>query len=423
MRVLASLVLSCLGSAVHAQSLLVVDAAAGPGSDFDNLTDAVAAAVPGTTLLVRTGSYDEPGLIIDKRISVAADDGAAAVLTGSLNVLGLAADEEVLLSGLTLDVTSPSLTGALNVLACAGAVTVMDCTVVGNEITPNGPGDAAWVIGSSAVTFIRSSFTTRKTISLVTDSSTGMFASDSNVSLYDCVLVGGDGIQGAGDFERPGLPGGAALNVRGPGVSNVFVDGCTLTGGAGGAGSFGFFDPTLCADGGPGGPGLRVNSALGVVTLVDATVLGGAGGASPGGGCVAGTAGPASEVLAGSTSSLTPNGRSLTLTRIVREGETLSQTMTGPEGEAVALFYSVFQGPAILVPSLEGAIHVGTTFLRRVAGILPASGTLDEPLLIPDFDPVLEGIAVHVQAFHVDLVNALVFASAPSPTIILDGAF
>ena len=56
--------------------VIVVDPAGGHGSDFTQLDDAIAAAVSGDVILLRSGAYDGGFKIGDQAISLVADQDA-----------------------------------------------------------------------------------------------------------------------------------------------------------------------------------------------------------------------------------------------------------------------------------------------------------------------------------------------------------
>lgn len=95
---LLSAAVALLGTTLAAQQVHVVDASGGPGSQFTEISDAVAAAVTGDTIEVRGGTYAQ--FEVDKGISVLRSDGFVQVL-GGVRVRDVPAGWPVVISGLT----------------------------------------------------------------------------------------------------------------------------------------------------------------------------------------------------------------------------------------------------------------------------------------------------------------------------------
>ena len=92
--VIASMACVLLSTNVGAQTVHVVDADNGPGTDATTITQGVAAATSGDILLIRDGTYDEFVTIDGKGLTLLADDGAA-VAVGAFEILNIAADDFV----------------------------------------------------------------------------------------------------------------------------------------------------------------------------------------------------------------------------------------------------------------------------------------------------------------------------------------
>lgn len=410
-----------LAAPANAQTVHVVDPDGGAGSDFVDLEAALAAAADGDVVLLRAGEYTPgAGFFLDRSLTLAADEGAEAVLTGDLTVTGLDAGESVLLSGLTIDSPANSLTAALSIAFCDGPVTVVDCTVLGNTVSAFSNGDAVHVGSSASVTFVRGELRGRETFSLGGVSSAGLRVRGSSVSLYETDVVGGDGIAGSGDGGVPGRDGGNALQLFGSAPVSVLAVDASFLGGVGGDGGTGVFVPSLCVDAGDGGAAISSTASLGVVSLVQSAVVGGPGGTSPVAACSDGVAGPPTALTAGTVDVVGASARGLLHSRLVREGEPVERTATGPVGELVIIDYALDPAPAAYLPALAGAIHVDTPVLTRVLGIVGPGGSLAKPLTLGDVGLVGTGLVLHVQTFHIDLLALELFAAAPSPTIVLD---
>lgn len=113
-----------LAIAVPAQTF-VVDVDNGPGTDFTSIAAATAAAPSGSVLLIRTGGYAE-FTINGKSLTLLADPGVAvfnAALGGvAIQVLNLAAGQQVVLHGLEVAQATPYDGARIRCVNCQGAV-------------------------------------------------------------------------------------------------------------------------------------------------------------------------------------------------------------------------------------------------------------------------------------------------------------
>jgi hypothetical protein len=83
---LALLLTTCCVAEVAAQTTWIVDQAGGPGSQFTNLTPAIAAASDGDLILIRPGNYAEGQLDVDKGLTILGETGVVV----TMNVFGTA---------------------------------------------------------------------------------------------------------------------------------------------------------------------------------------------------------------------------------------------------------------------------------------------------------------------------------------------
>jgi hypothetical protein len=421
---LAALALTATASAQH---VWTVDAALGPGSDFQDLPAAVAAAADGDTLIVRSGWYSE--LVLDnKALTVAALPGTSMWIFGA-KVLNLDAQKEVLL--VNLAVASLDGTGLL-VSADAGEVLVDGCSLVG----ANGPNtySTGWgfpgveVFDSARVTLTGCTLTGGDGRDYATrpwayggGGDGGYIHGDSEVALYGCQIQGGEG--GSDDDEDyGGMPGGPAVYVA---TAEITVVGCTLLGGPGGDGGNNP-DPwsyTTCGDGGYGGDGIQyakydTEPPPAAVHEADNSFVPGLGGQGGDSSCAAGLPGVLFYIAPTIPDSMPIHHVGLTLTSPILETDSATLQASGPAGTAVLLAVGS-QPDFAFDPALFGVVTLdpfGLTFVGL--GTLDATGVLS--LTFPNAVDVLPGQALtfFAQAIGIDAQGFIELGSPVSHTIL-----
>jgi len=365
--IVRNLVALAAAGVAHAQgALLVVDATGGPGSAFTSIADAVSAAVDGDTLLVRSGTY-APFTIDGLTLVVAAEPGASVVVdlallgssfaTPAATVTGIAANQGVVLAGLTLKGTQPPGNDnggyGLRVDGCGGQVWIQDCEIVGgaNDVFDR---HGAYVTDSSQVLFVRSQVTGTSYLSLfgINHIAAGLRAIDSSVYAWESGFTGGAGGPGAypdgGFFFAEGsvLQGGPGEGVPGPAICQLQVD---------------------------GGPGLKLFTFGSKATLFDTHPLGGE--ADPEG-CSAD--GPNTSVLFGQLTQLPGSSASFAVTSPVLDGASTTLTFAGQPGDLPVVLMAMAWEPVAWFSKYSGALVTGHPALFLLSP-LPASGTLSVP--------------------------------------------
>ncbi|MEM7310827.1 MAG: hypothetical protein AAF682_29420 [Planctomycetota bacterium] len=394
-----------LAAAPHADVLLV-DGAGGPGA-FIGIQGAILAASEGDTIVVEEGDYAEFE-VVGKSLSIVAEEGALVRIVGAftsltapLEVRDLAADQSVTVRGLVVypDAIS-SGEPAVQLRDNAGVVLLEDVQV---EAYENWSSQGLLVEDCDAVILSRCSFLSGQ---CVTPCPGGRIA-DSSVSLYDTSFVGSEGIPGS--LFAPVSAGGAGLSLS---VSSVFAAGCSFTGGQGGPAEA--FECQAAA-----GDGFDLGSSTAV--LRDCVLSPG----QPGEGGLQDPpcpdpAGEALTSMGGTLQELTGEARSFEATPLVREGELLVETFTGPPDDFVFLAFAGALEPAFL-PAVAGDFALAAPFGIAFKGQLDASGTLVDPVPIGELGPGVLASQVRFQAIHLTAVGAA-FVSGPSSTVLLDGS-
>ena len=229
--------LLALTFAPAAANTFVVDAANGPGSQFNEIAVAVAVAAPGDLILVRAGSYAP--FVLDKGLSIVADAGADVL--GSVTIQDVASVRAIV-TGLDCD--------ALVVSNCARVVLLQDLTVRGLD---SGWTSAAIEVGSS--TDVRLQSVTAPggaTVLPGLEGQSAMHVSGARVELVRCNLAGRDGRptfnQSTSFLNRPHGGHGLVVDTG----ANVHVALSSVRGGRGGDASGVPGIPFYAGDGGAG---------------------------------------------------------------------------------------------------------------------------------------------------------------------------
>ena len=213
----AALVLSLAAAPLAAQATWTV-AAAG-GGDFSTLAAAVAdeQVHDGDSLLVEPGTYGP--FVTGKALTIIGRAGGSAPhVTDESRIDGAA---RATLAGLQLD--------ELILLHIPGRAALEDVDVGHFFIQSFGLFNDSFRIEDCAEVVVSNSNLRGKTGDENWIESPGVHVRDSRVSLVKCTIQGGDG--GDGDFGFPGQPGVLVLDG-----SVAVVAGCTITGGSGGMG-------------------------------------------------------------------------------------------------------------------------------------------------------------------------------------------
>lgn len=397
--------------------VLVVDVSG--GGDFVVLQEAIDAAQEGDTLLVREGSYG-PAVVDGKGLALVADSHATVSVFGGLLVKGTALGQTVVVAGIRVRGADEGdlQYDALLVTDCDGCVRISNVLALGGNAFDGASapgGDALHVERSARVTVVATKLLggAGQTTLNGGDSSRGgegLELIDAEVVLEQCTVRGGAG--GPGDAFGSGDlagPGGDAVVVA---QSDLIASGSTCTGGDGA--SDGFLD---CR---PGGAALVVDGASAVATLLDVTLVGGAGGQSSN---CSGADGPPS--LTGNGGTVVPVSgvaREMLGRHVAREGEVVLLELLGVPGDRVWLMASTradFEHvPAFVLPRTLAFPAYATEFVT----ILPPSGRAVRGVVVPELGAGVEARVLCLQARFTDAVGDG-WLSGPETVVLLDSAF
>jgi hypothetical protein len=406
----------------------------GSGAQFDDIADAITAALPGDTILIEPGQYvDATPLVVDKPLTVIghgpANTSFQAVAQNPFDqplpllVTGLSAGEEVRIAGLGL--SSLSLLGtpatAVVVLDCEGPVVLSDLANI--LPLPNSPTPGlVQVRNSTRVTLDGCAFDAGSSLEATTPA---LLVEDSKVYVNNCTLRGGK--PGTGFITLPD-DGGDALVAIG---SEVRVSLSSLIGAAGTTSSS-LSMGQVATDGGSaivatdslvfvrGGWGHKLRGGNGGLLQVGGTQLVGAAGL-----CIEhdatsvvsttsdvfllngvdGLGQPPASPVAGSGTWIqvpTPLASLAAAFNVVGLGGTASVDHSGQPGALVLPYFALVQAPALTIPGIFGEIYLdpAKAVPLKPAGI-SALGFITSQAKIPVV-PSMVGLTFLVQAFQVN---------------------
>jgi len=388
-------------------NVIVVDAAAGPGSDFTTIAAAVESAVGGDAIVVRSGTYDPIVLSTGKSLTVMAEDGATPQISETIHVENVGPSQQVMIRGFA--VTAADVSFGATFENNDGAVIVEDCTFDGS----GGPLVSGGLFASScaSVTLVR----VRSTPTLTAGASLGraaLFAFNSSVQAFDCELDGPDGLS---TFTGP-IPGANGATID---SSFFYGAGCDFEGGDGGNGTVTVLG---CTDGGDGGDGVRLQGTAPASFLLDiATDPGTPGIGAPG--CAPGAAGQPVNVTSGAAVQLPGDYRSFEVSSPVREGEMITETYRGEGNDFCVLSFSLKTVPGVYLPIFSGTGHIGQpsfTFFRGQAG---GAGNFVVSNPLGELGDGIPSITLIMQGVMIDAGATAGFLTSPSVALLLDSAF
>lgn len=411
----------CIASVGTAQSVIVVDDSGGVGVDFIDVQDAIDASVAGDIILLRPGTY-ERFTIDGKGISIQAD-GPEVSMVGPLTIRNIPAQESLLLRG--FDIENMIQQGfpnferaALLIEDCAGPVWVegLRTNTVLNQFPFffNVTNFGTVVERCNSAMFARCELTVTGYDTNLGFDSPGLSILDSNVSLFDCLVRGGEDHTVA----PQNFSGANGIEIEG---GTLFLSGCEVIGGSG---LDGHIAGTMCefCGGGDAGPGLRLLAGNPSVTVLDTTITAGTSGLAgscfmtP---CDTGGGSLDIEVQSGAIDQAAGIARRMTLNSPVRDGEVLTETWIGEPGDLVLLVFSGAQSPGYELPGIVGTNVLGIPYFLRLKGFIGPTGVKTQNIPIQNVVPALSGVPLYMQSFFVD-GSSNIFSGGPSVSVLLD---
>lgn len=423
MRLAIALVL--VSSLTTAQSSVhVVDSNSGPGHDFAQIHEAVAAALDGDTILVRAGGY-EPFAVDGKSLAITREQGVdVRVVGGSVAVRNLTPGQRVVLRGLRSVAAAEE---GLVVEDCEGTVWLEECRWTGASGKPAYSG--ARLLEAEQAVFVHGVCQGGIGTGSLGDfagarGGSGIHAVNSNVYAWETGFEGRRG--GAGGVL--GGSGGSGLYAETEAGTTIFVAGSRLIGRDGGMAD-GDYDIwcrcTICGAPGDGGDGITIEGPKTTNVVVrDNTYQHGQGGPTQAifdctdgeDGEDIGTKNPNTPVI-----EYAPGLPRFSSSSPAREGEPLDLRSSGDPGDLVALLLAS-QPNAAWTDPLLGTLGLLPPVSLLVLGEVPGDGVLETSFPAPALPSQLESAVLFAQPVHLGL-DAGVELSTPSALFLLDGAF
>lgn len=374
-------------------------ARSGP-ADFVEISDAVAAAADGDTVLVRSGVYDRfevigKGLVIEAEGSVTVSSPIG--VTPFVRIANTTASQSVTLRNVTIVAGTAGLQDiAFAVADCDGPVLLQDVL-----LSTFYSGHPLAVRNCASLTLSRCQLQSSTTFHGVLGGAVvgpavyhAATVESSRLWIYDSSFEGG---YGGGSFWLGGQVhqasvGGMGLAMRG---SELFASNSTFVGG-----STSNNPANACAPGADGSPGIQMTPWGGVPStgrLLDCQATGGSAGLGSCGNSN-GTVAVGIDAPAGAATLLPGPFPTATIERVLRPGETATLEIAGQAGDGVLLAWSTRFAAAIALPGQPAGLHIGQPLNVIGLGVVPPAGALTLAFGVPTL-PASVSLSFTLQPF------------------------
>ncbi len=392
------------------------------GSDFLSIGQAIFAASPGDTILVRPGLY--PGFFVDKDVRILGESTDIVSVRGEVFVFGLAPGGVVVLDRLEIRPVQP--TPALRVISAQGVVHAQRCSLEGGSSNVGPQAAPGAVLSSGSVFFTDCTIGGSWAWSFddILTNAPGMRIDGADVAMDGSDVAGGEGVVTFGGLDATWIPGAEGVRLL---SGTLFATDSRVIGGRGGNA----FPAYSCSDpipppGSDGGPGM---AAAVPSTFLGSLVAGGAGGLGGydacGGGSADGAPGPPfigvpPTFLSGIAR--TSNWTSRWWDPSSNGGAVVEVELSGAPGDEVFLAWSD-QATFNPEPALRGVrLPDMPTIEMTPFAVLPASGQLTTTLELLGPDPGEPAVDRFVQAYFIDSNGSLALGTPGSVVVFSAGA-
>lgn len=416
MKLLASCAALLLAAPLQAQNVWTV-AADGSG-DFTNLQFAVNSAADGDVLHILEGSYT-PIDIVGKSLTLQGSGlvsiisfGLFGPIDNAVEVSGLSSDQTVSFRGIELDQFGDYAGYTVLLGNNQGAVVFEDCAIGGGGRPFEAINSESVTLANCQVTAPTSHVEIVSGIFLGSLSYNAIGSLNSNMYLYDCQVLGGNGL-GAGQqifgSNYDAVEAGSGINVN---ASTLFAHGCTFVGGVGPDNTEAF-----CGDGSDGGSGVLLGASS-QATLLDCQTVAGTGGLGSCGG-LDGADGFAVDDAPGSTLiELAGTARRGSLQAVAVEGGTFTASLSGVAGDQVFAAYSAGVMLPLGLPGGELFVHLAGAVEILPLGVMPGNGQLE----LEFFAPPLAGADGALLATQFLFFDGAFHESGPTQMLVVPGS-
>jgi hypothetical protein len=180
----------------------------------------------------------------------------------------------------------------------------------------------------------------------------------------------------------------------------------------GGDGSFCFPSPFFTYEG-AGGPGIHLASSVPVVHLFGGSAVGGQHG------CHQSSAAPI-VISSGSVVQIPGSPRAFQIPSPLREGQVAALAFTGLAGDLAFLGLSFVPAHFPVFDVLSGVLHLGAPIDVLPMGVVPPSGSLAFPILVPELGPGVEAFLWRIQAGFLSADFASAVLADPAAPVLID---
>ena len=393
------LLLTALASPLFAQTVIVVDDDPGPGVDHTNLQLAIDAAAPGSTLLVKDGTY-AAALVNGKSLVITGEAGGDVTIQSGIVVRDLGPTDTVTLRELDVYGRQPMI-----LLANEGLVWIENCELFeDSQGHPILPAAALHIVYCDRVVVRDTRVRAGHAITGNHPAVHGMIAAWSSVYVYEFTAYGSPGYCTHFSFADPG--DGAFLYD-----ATLFASNSTFQGGIMAGAKFCMNEI--------GGAGIRLDgvSPGSQAFLSNSAGIGGAGD-------LLNLNGPDIDTVLGSVQTHTEPVREFEVASPIRADQSAQLTFRGEIGDQILVMYGL-RPSALYLPLFFDALHLPLPVNSFYAGQIDFTGERTISL-DPDLPPGVESMTVYVQPifFTSSLFEDPTYDfSLPTSVVVVDPSF